>query len=235
MYLFFAIWFTAGIMMLLQLYPLDNTVADRWFYIPIVGLLGIIGTVLHTIKIPAKYASIAAVIIIIAFSLRSVIRNKDYADYITLFLHDSKIQTNEITEDNLGIAYTYSQQYKQSLLHFHKSLKSYPNEVTAFNIAMSYAAINDFPNSELYLRRIISSQYLTYDSQEHASTLRRAYENLGTILARTVLLTRVCTQNTKTFLLSELQRYPTSTILQADSILCNNVSHIKSKAIKTMK
>lgn len=42
-YLFFSLWFFIGLGFHLQLFPLDQTVADRWFYFPGVGFLGMLG------------------------------------------------------------------------------------------------------------------------------------------------------------------------------------------------
>jgi len=42
-YLFFFLWFFLALGFHLQLFPLDLTVSDRWFYLPIVGLLGMGG------------------------------------------------------------------------------------------------------------------------------------------------------------------------------------------------
>lgn len=45
-FIFFLLWFVFGLGLHLQIFPLDMTVADRWFYLPIVGLLGMMGVIL---------------------------------------------------------------------------------------------------------------------------------------------------------------------------------------------
>lgn len=42
-YFFFVLWFLAALGLHLQIFPLDLTVSDRWFYLPLAGLLGILG------------------------------------------------------------------------------------------------------------------------------------------------------------------------------------------------
>ncbi len=41
-YLFFSLWFFVGLSMHLQIFPLDQTVSDHWFYFPIIGLLHVV-------------------------------------------------------------------------------------------------------------------------------------------------------------------------------------------------
>ncbi|MBI3385378.1 tetratricopeptide repeat protein [Candidatus Gottesmanbacteria bacterium] len=41
-FVFFALWFFGSLLMVLNIIPLDMTVADRWFYFPMIGLLGMI-------------------------------------------------------------------------------------------------------------------------------------------------------------------------------------------------
>src|SRR5258708_37949937 len=51
-YLFFALWFSIGVGMHMQFIPLDMTVSDTWFYFPMVGMLGMIGVALETVRHP---------------------------------------------------------------------------------------------------------------------------------------------------------------------------------------
>ncbi len=97
MYLFFSLWFILGMGPLLQIVPLDMTVADRWFYFPIVGLLGIIGTIL-SVWIPSfkthkrQYFWIAAILLLL-LSSRAFNRTLDYKNELNLYKHD--LQTNK--------------------------------------------------------------------------------------------------------------------------------------------
>ncbi len=91
-FLFFFIWYIAGMGMLLQIVPLDMTVADRWFYFPIVGLLGMIGIML-TAWLPSfkTYKTIYLVfasIILFLLASRTFVRTFDYKDDMTLQSHD---------------------------------------------------------------------------------------------------------------------------------------------------
>ena len=81
-YLFFVAWFIFGMLLYLQIFPLDGTVADRWFYFPIVGLLGILGIGIHLIKsnhkIIKKISYLLIIFLVILFSIRTITRNTNW-------------------------------------------------------------------------------------------------------------------------------------------------------------
>src|SRR5258708_301723 len=96
---FFFIWLIVGLLFHSQLFPLDMTVADRWMYLPIVGLLGIFGVSVQSLNIKSDNAkavgALLAVIIIVLLSLRTINRNNDWKTDFGLNLHDLHI--NDIT------------------------------------------------------------------------------------------------------------------------------------------
>ncbi len=99
-YLFFSFWFLIGMGILIHIFPLDMTVADRWFYFPLVGILGMLGVAIQEVAPIVKKQKNAflsvAVIIILLFSLRTCIRNFDYKDNKTLYAHDTKNQMDDM-------------------------------------------------------------------------------------------------------------------------------------------
>jgi protein O-mannosyl-transferase len=97
LYLFFACWFCLGLAMHLQLIPLDATVADRWFFFPIIGLLGMIGVLIsifsNRIRSNTLIRNIALSIYCIVFlslSCLTIIRNSQWYSKIELYSHDIK-------------------------------------------------------------------------------------------------------------------------------------------------
>jgi tetratricopeptide (TPR) repeat protein len=94
-FLFFALWFLLGSVQTWQIFPLDMTVADRWFYFPMVGLLGMLGILISPFSFYIsrfKFIFISlALLLLCGYSYRTVIRNADWHDSITLFTHDSTV------------------------------------------------------------------------------------------------------------------------------------------------
>jgi protein O-mannosyl-transferase len=93
-YLFFVCWLVLGIFMHLQIVPLDVTVAERWFYFPIVGMLGILGTIFNLgsyKKIRKEMIIITGIIIIALLAGRTMVRNTNWINTLTLCQHDLQI------------------------------------------------------------------------------------------------------------------------------------------------
>ena len=64
--IFFIGWLIFSFVLLLNIYPLDMTVAERWMYGPLVGILGMLGLIfLEAMKKNIKYLSIFVFIIIL--------------------------------------------------------------------------------------------------------------------------------------------------------------------------
>lgn len=91
-YIFFVLWFLFGLVFYLQIIHLDMIVADRWFYFPIVGLLGLLGTAFSLITIKSEVVKKGIVTIAIVYigilGIRTIVRNTNWADNLTLFRHD---------------------------------------------------------------------------------------------------------------------------------------------------
>lgn len=130
---FFSLLFFIGILPLLQIFQLDMTVADRWFYIPFIGLLGIIGIIVSTHrKSLLKYKKLIFILLILllsTYSYRTFQRAFDWKDDITLFSHDLQYQQNHLYLNyNLAVLYDQQKNYTKAQ-PFMKKVK----DVTTYN------------------------------------------------------------------------------------------------------
>lgn len=147
--LFFFVWFSIGLGIHLQIIPLDQTVADRWFYFPMVGLLGIIGTVasyLNFDKSPRLGFAIPLVLLIIfIFSVRVVVRNANWKDDLTLYTHDilHNPDSHQL-EIGLGNLYLSRGDAIEAEKHFVRATSLFPEEFTFSALSAFYLSSGRF-------------------------------------------------------------------------------------------
>lgn len=134
-YVFFVLWFIFGIAPYLQIVPLDMTVADRWFYLPLAGLLGMIGILVQTIKFSQTKKVIGLILfcmIVIALSGRTVVRNANWHDGITLFSHD--VHSNPDSFDlhaKLAGELLIAKRYDEAMAHAQTAVTLQPDDVSS--------------------------------------------------------------------------------------------------------
>jgi len=175
--IFFFLWFIISIFPYLQFFPLDMTVAERWFYLPMIGLLGIIGTVLNKFEIQnSKFKNLTmgfALVIILLFSIQSFIRTLDWKNGLTLYSKDIKTVSGSFDlENNFGVELFRTGDYASAKIHFEKSTKLAPYWWTNWNnLGAIYEREKNYQKAiEYYQKAIDNGQYYL------------AYENLAKIL-----------------------------------------------------
>ncbi len=130
-YIFFVSWFIIGFLFHLQIIPLDMTVADRWFYTTMVGLLGLLGLFVSLIEskqlVDKKILILILLSLIILMSMRTIVRNTNWRDAITLYTHDIKVDDNFDIENSLGYEYIQDHQYDKAITHLKKSIHYWPD------------------------------------------------------------------------------------------------------------
>jgi Tfp pilus assembly protein PilF len=181
---FFAGWFLLGIGLLLHVYPLDMTVADRWFYFPIVGILGMLGLIIQNL-IKNKKANgillIVGVVIIVSYSLRTIVRNTNYYDEITLFNHDIQIEKGNNLELALGVAHLKSKNFKEGITHLQNSIDSHPTAEAYNNLGFYYEYRGDFHQAKKYYEKAMSLGFKN-NPDKHLPAI---YANYALFLFRT--------------------------------------------------
>lgn len=134
-YLFFALWFLFGIAPYMQLIAApDATVADRWFYLPFAGLLGMIGIFIQTIRFRRKWkitGVVLATIVILLLAARTIVRNTNWRDGLTLYSHDVIVNPNFDLQSKLSVEFYNAGQLNQAMTHAQKALALEPYDIPA--------------------------------------------------------------------------------------------------------
>lgn len=180
-YLFFLVWFALGIGMVSQLFSLDMTVADRWMYFPLAGLLGILGVgiqSLHFTTVRAKKISILlAVFIILLLSVRTIVRNANWYSEITLFSHDSQEVDSPDLEGYLAQEYLAENNFQEAVVHYREDVALNANEIDLSDLAHSYELEGNVKEANIYFLRTIESRNIT--PSVHAQVDKDAYQRLA--------------------------------------------------------
>ncbi len=168
-YVFFTSSFFLSLGFHLHAIPLDFTVADRWFYIPMNALIGMIATILsiYSISKNRRYViSILLIFIIIIFSIVTHRRNYDWKDNYTLFSRDVNKTPNSFhLENNLGVELYRKGRYEEAQIHFEKAVRYSPEWHSALtNLGVMYHRKKQYKKAEvLYLKAIeYDAFYKTY-------------------------------------------------------------------------
>ena len=175
-YIFFFVWFLIGLLLHSQIIPLNLTVADHWFYFPLIGICGLVGTLIQAF-LPSNrrlrtFLIICLIAIFAAFSVRTIIRNRDWSNNLELFEHDSRVEDNYILEDFLGSEYFYRNEYDHALKHYHRSLRMEPHEGIFLSMATVYKYNGNFKKSEIFYTKAI---------QYHKKFQLDSYQNLSAL------------------------------------------------------
>lgn len=160
-FLFFLLWFLLGIGLHLQIFPLDLTVADRWFYFPMVGLLGMIGIFISNVKVHNKslfyFGAALLIVIILLFSLRTIIRNSNWRNSMSLYTNDIKNQKDNFQlEALLGYELNREGRLDEAKYYLEKSLKAYSQSPVLNNLGTVYAKKGDINSALIYLKKALA-------------------------------------------------------------------------------
>lgn len=156
-FLFFAWWFLIGLLLHIQIIPLDFTVADRWFYFPLVGLLGLLGVFISFLPKKRNTAIIVGLVIIALLSVRTIVRNNDWRNGYTLYRHDIVLEKDNMYLNGLlGNEYMTMGNYDEALKYFFIAAKQNPLQWKNYiNIGAAYYSKGDKEKAALYFQKAI--------------------------------------------------------------------------------
>lgn len=169
LFLLFSFWLLIGLGLHMQFYPLDATVADRWFYSPIVGFIGI-GAIFYMQygkKIPRKLTLVTCVVIVLLLGIRTIVRVPNWKDGLTLTTHDIKIVRKNFLMDNIHATELITAgRYKEAKPFVLSSVSEYPYYANLNNLAIVYTAEKNKKMAKKYLWEAVqhSQHYKIYEN-----------------------------------------------------------------------
>ena len=174
--MFFLAWWVIGVGLHVHLVPLDSTVADRWHYMPSVGLIGLVlfwieeGLSRPNVR---YYAAALAIFFIVGFGLRTYIRNEDWTNEEKLLSRDLLFQPESFAiMSQLGFIYLDQKRYTEAYPLLKKSVAIAPNwTVNTNNLGVCYYYMRRFADAEAHFRKSIEN-----------GRYHLAYENLARML-----------------------------------------------------
>ena len=199
-FIFFFLWFLIGLLPHLQIVPLNMTVAERWLYFPMIGLLGMIGTILSKFKITNLKFKIAGVVIISLLFLRSFVRTLDWRSGLSLYSRDIRKDSSFDLQNNMGVELFRVRKYNEAKKYFEISTRLAPYWwVNWNNLGAAYEREHNFAKAQE-----------CYEKAIHNGKYPLAYENLAKIL----VLRGKDKKKASEFVKKALQLFPESETLQ---------------------
>jgi len=198
-FLFFFIWTLAGLGFHSHLLAaLDGTVAERWFYMPCMGLVGLCAAVAarHRELLVHRRALVAALVgaLVTGFAARTVLRSLDWSDGYTLYTTDIAHQQDSAhLQNNVGVELFRRGQILEAKSYFEKSIELHPGwKISWNNLGAVYHRTGHLAKAEECYR----------NSMKHGPYLL-AYRGLATALAQQ---NRIA--DAKDFIAQALQQFP---------------------------
>ncbi len=208
-YIFFFLWFFLGIGLLMQIFPLDVIVADRLFYLPMVGIFGMTASIVEgfNFNIMNRKILFITLSLILLFSWRTIVRSFDWRDNMTLAIHDNKVSQSYVLENTIGFELIKKGKPKDGAEYIKRSIELYPYFTNYNNLGLAYLHLREYDKAkEAYLRGLdFGDYYLLYENlAELALVHGDVKENIGFI--ENVSL-RKFPQNSKMWLFLAILKY----------------------------
>lgn len=127
LFVFYGAWFLLGLLPILNLIPLDMTVAERWVYIPLVGIITVAVIVLVEawlkLKLSFFYFYLLVAFLVVLLGLRTLVRNTNWRNGLKLYAHDLALTKDNFSlENNYGVELYRDGQSKEAERHFYRSV-----------------------------------------------------------------------------------------------------------------
>lgn len=145
-YLFFAAWAAIGLLMVLQIFPLDMTAGEAWFYFPMVGILGMAGIVLTSgVDVKPMWLIVATICVVGVFGVRSNLRGRDWSSQYNLAVHDIAASKEDYyAYNNVAAQLINQREYKAARPYAQRSIRIHPYIMNYINLGVILEQTGDY-------------------------------------------------------------------------------------------
>ncbi len=155
-----------------NLVPIYNPVADRYLYLPMIGICMALGAIICRLKIPTKplliLTIIAAAAVYIFLSSFTIQRVRVWHNSLSLWQDTiTKNPTSATGYDNLGFALYDAGEYRKAVPIFKRACELGPHNADPFaGLAITYDALGQTTFADEVFRKAVSlnKTYANYDS-----------------------------------------------------------------------
>jgi hypothetical protein len=177
---FFLAWMLVCLLPVMQIVPISVLKAERFLYLPSVGFCALVGLAGGSLlaKCERRAARIASgsafTAILFVFSFRTLARNLDWKDELTLYrVTASCAPDNFRVQYNLGNAYFRAGDINEALTHTEVAFRLRPDfPQVSYNLGVIYSEMERYEDAERMYRRAI----------EIAPDYAAAHNNLAALL-----------------------------------------------------
>ena len=160
LYIFFLGWMAGGLVLYLNIFPLTMTVADRWWYFPMVGLIGVMGVVVsELVRVRPKWKGAiwgVMAIMIGGLYVRTQVRIHDWRNGLSLYSHDLKIAGDSFDlQNNLAVELGKLNRWDEAIPLLEKSSQAFPTYSSYYNLGLGYKRMKDWQRAKTSLEKAI--------------------------------------------------------------------------------
>lgn len=148
-YVYYAVWFFLSISVYLQLKPLDMTVAEPWFAIPFVGLIGMLAVTTQYLSDTWRRAQLVITLMLLVLlpilSVRTHVRGNDWSTAQNLAIQDIRTSdSNYIAYNDLANYLFTNNNYTSAREAAQKSVDLYSTSINNDTLGRSCMALKDY-------------------------------------------------------------------------------------------
>jgi len=172
------VWFFVCLAPVSNLVKIVNVFAERYLYIAVIGFcVFCISFFDEILKINKRVFVVTMLLLFLLFSSRSIIRNHDWRDTLTLWNSTKKIEPDSHRAlSNLATHYFQQGDYKKAIKIYLECLQTKQNAQNRYNLANCYMAIKDYNQAIIEFKKALQA---TPDCAEIYNNLALTYLKLG--------------------------------------------------------